>query len=176
MIHQPLGGVQEQAADIKIHAEWIIKTRQKLNQIYVDRTGQPLDKIERDTDRDFFMSAEEAKRTALLTRCSADRSIPKGVVSCLNLTMKGQLKCSFCGKSQEQVRKLVAGPGVYICDECIELCTEIVEEELGHDEELDLKDIPKPKEIRDILDQYILLVRNKRKITVRSCVQPLQAD
>ncbi|KQY85202.1 ATP-dependent Clp protease ATP-binding subunit ClpX [Paenibacillus sp. Root52] len=69
---------------------------------------------------------------------------------------KGQLKCSFCGKSQEQVRKLVAGPGVYICDECIELCTEIVEEELGHDEEIDLKDIPKPKEIRGILDQYVI--------------------
>ncbi|GAC44426.1 ATP-dependent protease ATP-binding subunit ClpX [Paenibacillus popilliae] len=69
---------------------------------------------------------------------------------------KGQLKCSFCGKSQEQVRKLVAGPGVYICDECIELCTEIVEEELGHEEEVDLKDIPKPKEIRAILDQYVI--------------------
>jgi len=69
---------------------------------------------------------------------------------------KGQLKCSFCGKSQDQVRKLVAGPGVYICDECIELCTEIVEEELGHEEELDLKDVPKPKEIRTILDQYVI--------------------
>jgi len=69
---------------------------------------------------------------------------------------KGQLKCSFCGKSQDQVRKLVAGPGVYICDECIELCTEIVEEELGHDEEMDLKDVPKPKEIRAILDQYVI--------------------
>ncbi|MEI7025209.1 ATP-dependent protease ATP-binding subunit ClpX [Paenibacillus sp. y28] len=69
---------------------------------------------------------------------------------------KGQLKCSFCGKSQEQVRKLVAGPGVYICDECIELCTEIVEEELGHEEELDLKDVPKPKDIRGILDQYVI--------------------
>ncbi|WP_010270917.1 ATP-dependent protease ATP-binding subunit ClpX [Paenibacillus senegalensis] len=69
---------------------------------------------------------------------------------------KGQLKCSFCGKSQDQVRKLVAGPGVYICDECIELCTEIVEEELGHEEELDLKDIPKPKEIRNILDSYVI--------------------
>ena len=69
---------------------------------------------------------------------------------------KGQLKCSFCGKSQEQVRKLVAGPGVYICDECIELCTEIVEEELGHEEELELKDIPKPKDIRAILDQYVI--------------------
>jgi len=69
---------------------------------------------------------------------------------------KGQLKCSFCGKSQDQVRKLVAGPGVYICDECIELCTEIVEEELGHEEELDLKDVPKPKEILAILDQYVI--------------------
>jgi len=69
---------------------------------------------------------------------------------------KGQLKCSFCGKSQEQVRKLVAGPGVYICDECIELCTEIVEEELGNEEELDLKDIPKPKDIRAILDSYVI--------------------
>lgn len=69
---------------------------------------------------------------------------------------KGQLKCSFCGKSQEQVRKLVAGPGVYICDECVELCNEIVEEELGHEEEIDLKDIPKPKEIRSILDQYVI--------------------
>ena len=69
---------------------------------------------------------------------------------------KGQLKCSFCGKSQDQVRKLVAGPGVYICDECIELCTEIVEEELGTDEELDLKDVPKPKDIRVVLDQYVI--------------------
>ncbi|MCP1422732.1 ATP-dependent Clp protease protease subunit [Paenibacillus xylanexedens] len=66
MIHQPLGGIQGQAADIKIHAEWIIKTRQKLNQIYVDRTGQPLEKIERDTDRDFFMSAEEAKTYGII--------------------------------------------------------------------------------------------------------------
>lgn len=69
---------------------------------------------------------------------------------------KGQLKCSFCGKSQEQVRKLVAGPGVYICDECIDLCTEIVEEELGNEEELDLKDIPKPREILEILNEYVI--------------------
>ena len=69
---------------------------------------------------------------------------------------KGQLKCSFCGKSQDQVRKLVAGPGVYICDECIELCNEIVEEELGNDEELDLQNLPKPREIYSILDQYVI--------------------
>jgi ATP-dependent Clp protease ATP-binding subunit ClpX len=69
---------------------------------------------------------------------------------------KGQLKCSFCGKTQDQVRKLVAGPGVYICDECIELCTEIVEEELGSEEEVEMEDIPKPQEIRDILNDYVI--------------------
>lgn len=69
---------------------------------------------------------------------------------------KGQLKCSFCGKTQDQVRKLVAGPGVYICDECIELCTEIVEEELGTEEEVEFKDVPKPREIREILDEYVI--------------------
>lgn len=69
---------------------------------------------------------------------------------------KGQLKCSFCGKTQEQVRKLVAGPGVYICDECIELCNEIIEEEFSEDVEVELKDVPKPKDIRAILDQYVI--------------------
>jgi len=66
MIHQPLGGVSGQASDILIHTDWIIKTREKLNQIYVERTGQPLEKIERDTDRDFFMSAEEAVSYGLI--------------------------------------------------------------------------------------------------------------
>ncbi|WP_338750469.1 ATP-dependent protease ATP-binding subunit ClpX [Bacillus sp. FJAT-52991] len=69
---------------------------------------------------------------------------------------KGQYKCSFCGKTQDQVRKLVAGPGVYICDECLELCSEIVEEELGTEEEVEFKDVPKPTEIRDILDEYVI--------------------
>ncbi|WP_332647088.1 ATP-dependent protease ATP-binding subunit ClpX [Lysinibacillus sp. 54212] len=69
---------------------------------------------------------------------------------------KGNLKCSFCGKPQEQVRKLVAGPGVYICDECIELCSEIVVEELGVEEEIEFKDIPKPKEILGVLDEYVI--------------------
>ena len=66
MIHQPLGGVRGQASDIKIHAEWILKTRHKLNTIYAERTGQPLDRIEKDTDRDNWMSAEEAKAYGLI--------------------------------------------------------------------------------------------------------------
>ncbi len=69
---------------------------------------------------------------------------------------KGQLKCSFCGKTQEQVKKLVAGPGVYICDECIELCNEIIEEELAEDIGFELGEIPKPQEIREIMDDYVI--------------------
>lgn len=80
---------------------------------------------------------------------------------------KGNLKCSFCGKPQEQVRKLVAGPGVYICDECIELCNEIIEEEFAEEVEMDITDIPKPKEIKDILDQYVIGQDNaKRALSV----------
>ena len=69
---------------------------------------------------------------------------------------RDQLRCSFCGKLQEQVRKLVAGPNVYICDECIELCNEIIEEEFSGDETEELSELPKPKEIRHILDQYVI--------------------
>src|SRR5690554_2221966 len=75
---------------------------------------------------------------------------------------KGQLKCSFCGKTQEQVRKLVAGPGVYICDECIDLCAEIVEEELGIDQDIEFTDVPKPQDIAAILDKYVI-GQNKAK-------------
>jgi len=66
------------------------------------------------------------------------------------------LKCSFCGKSQKQVKKLIAGPGVYICDECIDLCNEIIEEELSESAELRWDDLPKPKEIYDFLDSYVI--------------------
>ena len=69
---------------------------------------------------------------------------------------KGQLKCSFCGKMQEQVKKLIAGPGVYICDECIELCNEIIEEEFTEDHDLELDNVPKPKEIKAALDEYVI--------------------
>lgn len=69
---------------------------------------------------------------------------------------KSHLKCSFCGKGQDEVRKLVAGPGVYICDECVELCSEIIDEELGSSEDFDLKEIPKPTDIRKILDDYVI--------------------
>jgi ATP-dependent Clp protease ATP-binding subunit ClpX len=66
------------------------------------------------------------------------------------------LKCSFCGKSQKQVKKLIAGPGVYICDECIDLCNEIIEEELSETSELKLEELPKPQEIYAFLEEYVI--------------------
>lgn len=77
---------------------------------------------------------------------------------------KGQLKCSFCGKAQEQVKKLIAGPGVYICDECIELCNEIIEEELGEETEVELGSIPKPREIKAILDEYVIGQEHAKRV------------
>ncbi len=77
---------------------------------------------------------------------------------------KGQLKCSFCGKNQEQVRKLVAGPGVYICDECIELCNEIIEEEIGEDLDFNLVDLPKPAEIYEVLNKYVIGQEDAKKV------------
>lgn len=77
---------------------------------------------------------------------------------------KKQLKCSFCGKTQEQVKRLVAGPGVYICDECIELCSEIIDEEFEEVKyELQVDDIPKPMQIKEILDQYVIGQESAKK-------------
>ena len=74
------------------------------------------------------------------------------------------LKCSFCGKSQKQVKKLIAGPGVYICDECIDLCNEIIEEELAQTSEVRFDELPKPREIYDYLNDYIIGQEQAKKI------------
>ncbi len=74
------------------------------------------------------------------------------------------LKCSFCGKSQKQVKKLIAGPGVYICDECIDLCNEIIEEELTESPELKLEELPKPREIYEFLKDYVVGQEQAKKI------------
>jgi len=74
------------------------------------------------------------------------------------------LKCSFCGKSQKQVKKLIAGPGVYICDECIDLCNEIIEEELSETSELKLDELPKPQEIYAFLDEYVVGQDTAKKV------------
>ena len=83
---------------------------------------------------------------------------------------KKQLKCSFCGKTQEQVKRLVAGPGVYICDECIELCSEIIEEEFEEARaDSGLSNIPKPNEIKGILDQYVI-GQESAKVLIRCSI------
>ena len=74
------------------------------------------------------------------------------------------LKCSFCGKSQKQVKKLIAGPSVYICDECIDLCNEIIEEELSETSELKLEELPKPAEIYTFLDDYVIGQQQAKKV------------
>jgi len=74
------------------------------------------------------------------------------------------LKCSFCGKNQKQVKKLIAGPGVYICDECIDLCNEIIDEELTEDIEFSVEELPKPKEIYQILNDYVVGQDRAKKI------------
>jgi ATP-dependent Clp protease ATP-binding subunit ClpX len=77
------------------------------------------------------------------------------------------LKCSFCGKSQKQVKKLIAGPGVYICDECIELCNEIIEEEFSTTDEITFTELPKPAEIKSYLDDYVVGQEEaKKKLSV----------
>src|SRR6266851_4346272 len=76
----------------------------------------------------------------------------------------GTLKCSFCGKSQNDVRKLIAGPTVYICDECIELCNDIIAEEWEEEKSKELRGLPKPAEIKTVLDQYVVGQERAKKI------------
>ena len=86
-----------------------------------------------------------------------------------NTETNGPVNCSFCGKSQDQVKKIVAGPGVYICNECIDLCKEIIDEEFSEEQTHELTDIPTPKEIVDELDQYVI-GQNEAKRTLSVAV------
>jgi ATP-dependent Clp protease ATP-binding subunit ClpX len=76
----------------------------------------------------------------------------------------GSLKCSFCGKSQNDVRKLIAGPTVYICDECIELCNDIIAEEWEEEKSREIRSLPKPAEIKQVLDQYVVGQERAKKV------------
>ena len=174
MIHQPLGGFQGQAADIDIQAREILRMREDLNNILMKHTGQSLKKIEKDTDRDLFMNGSKPRNTGWWMKLSQrDRkaaSRSEGTLAKRGFMPKhgetsGNLVCSFCGKSQDEVRKLIAGPTVYICDECIDLCNDIIAEECDHDETLTASsNVPKPAEIKRVLDQYVIGQERAKKI------------
>ncbi len=158
LLHQPYGQVgYGQVTDLELAAKEILRMRDLLEEILAEHTGQPLERVHADTDRDFVMEAERGpRRMASSTPSSrparpstapgrsADRRrharsetgpVRGGGAHVAKFGDTGELlKCSFCGKSQKQVKKLIAGPGVYICDECIDLCNEIIEEELTETE------------------------------------------
>ena len=155
MIHQPLGGFQGQATDIDIHAKEILRMRDSLNELLVKHTGQPVERIKNDTERDYFMSAgrgqgvrahrrgpDPARRRARPAPTSARVSgLRRACYDCEEpcrresaTTTQANLTCSFCGKIQKEVKKLIAGPTVYICDECIGLCNDIIAEEIEKEE------------------------------------------
>ena len=161
LIHQVSAGFQGQATDIEIHAREIIDMRQRLDEIIAKHTGQPLEKVSRDTERDYFMSAAEAK----------DYGIIDQVIGTLGPwhpdfnnrrpmarppTPTSSFSAPSAASRQRQVKKLIAGPGVYICDECIDLCNEIIDEELATPAQLDLDNLPRPREIYAVLNDYVV--------------------
>ena len=151
-------------ADMERNFDLIVSMRTQLNGLLADFTGQNVEKVAEDTDRDFWMTAQEAKEygivdEVLIQRELADKKQLKttGQLKMANKDSSQALKCSFCGKSQKQVIKLIAGPGVYICDECIELCVEIIEEEKVEKLETSSEEyLPLPKEINQSLNEYII--------------------
>ena len=216
LIHQPSGGFSGQATDIQIHAQEILRVRRRLDEILAHHCGKAIEVVNHDSDRDFFMSAEEAKEYGLIdeiiqgriksggapngessnggraARRAARRqrhprrvaaqqrtrdagtgrsrqefvNNPRGNAVTERDDRRRHTRCSFCGKGQEQVRKLVAGPGVYICDQCIDLCQEVLEEDNRSTTTKRGKPgtIPNPQVIAASLDQYVIGQEHAKKV------------
>ena len=171
MIHQPWGGIQGKTSDIQIHAQEFLTLRGKINEILGHHANKDPGEVDRDTKDDRFMSAQEALDYGLVDRIIArHESGPRGVANgreARRMKKKEEgtnLACSFCGKSQKEVKKLIAGPTVYICDECIELCNDIIAEEASRDSERGSSSVPKPREIKSFLDQYVVGQESAKKI------------
>jgi ATP-dependent Clp protease ATP-binding subunit ClpX len=168
MIHQPIGGFHGQATDVEIHAKEILKMKDNLNNIISNHTGQSLEKVEVDTERDYFMSGREAKDYGIVDEVID--SIKKYELKTMSDDKKTNkyddiLKCSFCGKGQKEVRKLIAGPTVYICDECVNLCNEIMAEEFESSFDVNVtQKLPTPKEIKSFLDDYVIEQEVAKKV------------
>ena len=170
MIHQPLGGFQGQATDIDIHAKEILRTRDKLNELLVKHTGQPIERIERDTERDYFMSAERgqgvrphrrrARAEAQAPRAGKTVRVARGLSctrSCATLsqcrpsasaTTTATSPAPSAARARRRSRSSSPGPTVYICDECIGLCNDIIAEEIEK-EDAELRPGPGPEAGRD---------------------------
>ena len=156
MIHQPLGGVRGQASDIKIHADWILRTRRKINEILSERTGQPLEKIERDTDRDHFMDAYEAKEYGLIDEVITRRDLRKGSYHVqvqrgkrsaqVLLLRKPRIK----SESWSPVREFTSAMSASSC------AMRSSRRSWEAKRTSTSGNLPKPQEIRDILDQFVI--------------------
>jgi ATP-dependent Clp protease ATP-binding subunit ClpX len=160
LIHQPMGATQGQATDIEIQAREILSLRARMNEILANHTGKATEEIARDTERDYHMSGEEAQAERRRRRVIGRRKR-----SMKKREDDANLSCSFCGKSQREVKKLIAGPTVYICDECIELCNDIIAEEYGQEESsTPTSRVPKPHEIKEALDEYVIGQEGAKKM------------
>ena len=162
MIHQVSGGAQGAASDVERQVDYMFKLKKRLIRIISQHTGKPEEQVKNDSDRDYYMSAAEAKEYGLVDEVIKSRKELKmvdGAPRNLGRTLREPAPkpftapkpgtknallnriiwrglstrmtlCSFCGKSQDEVRKLIAGPGVYICDSCINVCKTIIDKEL----------------------------------------------
>ena len=181
LIHQVSSGFQGQATDIEIHAREVIDLRRRLDEIIAEHSGQSIEKVK---------AGHRARLLHVLRGGQGVRHHRPGDLGALGrrgpvarpTDSNEQLLCSFCGKSQRQVKKLIAGPGVYICDECIDLCNEIIDEELTAPPTFDIDNLPKPKEIYGVLNEYVVgQEQAKRTLSVAvynhyKRVQMMQAD
>ena len=193
LLHQPsVGGLAGQASDVEIHAKRANRYQAPLERD-PGREHRPGVRQDRARHRPRLhngrggvrrLRRHRQYRPAALARGAGaemnslfeSASGPKGLgIQCMSVSEKregfksmrdpsDQLQCSFCGKSQRQVRKLIAGPGVYICDECIELCNEIIDEEFSGPEILKDDDLPKPREINRILNEYVIGQEDAKKV------------
>ena len=189
LIHQVSSSFQGQATDIEIHAREIIDIRRRLDEIIAHHTGKPVDErqgrhgarlLHELRGGEGLRHHRPGDHPALRSRPAAADHRKSDMARPTDTNE--QLLCSFCGKSQRQVKKLIAGPGVYICDECIDLCNEIIDEELTAPPSFDLEHLPKPRQIYDVLNEYVVGQEEaKRTLSVAvynhyKRVQMLQSD
>ena len=179
LLHQPHGQVgYGQVTDLELAAKEILRMRDLMEQMLARHTGQD---PERDPHRHRPRFRDGSRRGLGIWhhrhchRVPGDHRPVRGHPLIGGTRERDKdfakfgdtgelLKCSFCGKSQKQVRKLIAGPGVYICDECIDLCNEIIEEELAEPAELTFDHLPNPREVRGFLDDYVVGQDHAKKI------------